>query len=90
MSVSPAQENEIISRWTSGQGIRSISRDMSLGRYVIARVIAEHQARTSSPSPVIGPKPITRKTKLHPFIDQLRQLLELKWSPILGPRIKLL
>jgi len=76
MSVSPTQENEIISRWTSGQGIRSIARDISLGRYVIARVIAEHRARTSSPSPVIGPKPITRKTKLDPFIDQLRQLLE--------------
>ncbi|MEZ6136437.1 MAG: hypothetical protein R3C53_16200 [Pirellulaceae bacterium] len=42
MSVSPAQENEIISRWTSGQGMQP-SRDMSLGRYVIARVIAEHQ-----------------------------------------------
>lgn len=64
MSVSPAQENEIISRWTNGQGIRSISRDISLGRFVISRVIAQHQARTSSTSQSIGtPKRITRKTK---------------------------
>ena len=77
MNVSPAQENEIISRWKSGQGIRSISRELELGRYVISRVIAEHQARTSTASPVINrPKRILRKTKLDPFIDQLNQLLQ--------------
>jgi hypothetical protein len=47
MNVSAVQENEIISRFKNGQGIRAISRDMSLGRYVISRVIAQHVARTS-------------------------------------------
>ena len=77
MKISPAQENEIVSRWTGGQTVRAIGRDMSLGRYVISRVIAQHQASRSVPAPTIkAPKRITRKTKLDPFIDPLRQLLE--------------
>lgn len=78
MKITPAQENEVISRWTSGQGIRSISRDMSLGRYVISRIVAQHTARTSAqPSvPISVPPRIIRKTKLDRFTSQLQQLLE--------------
>lgn len=76
MKASPIQENEIISRWTNNQGIRSISRDMMLGRHVISRVIAQHVAQTSSEQPLALSPPIVRKTKLDPFIDQLGQLLE--------------
>lgn len=76
MKPSPSQENEIISRWTSGQGIRSISRDTSISRHVISRIIAQHVARTSSEQPLALTPRIVRKTKLDPFIDQLHQLLE--------------
>jgi len=77
MKPSPTQENEIVSRWTSGQGIRSISRDMMLGRHVISRVIAQHVAQTNSQQSMGSSHPrIVRKTKLDPFADQLHQLLE--------------
>jgi transposase len=86
MTIDPHQENEIISRWKNGQGIRAISRDLSLGRYVISRIIAQHLARTGSGQPAtvaatqgltaLGPVGFTRKTKLDQFVDQLHQLLE--------------
>lgn len=44
MSTPPDRENEIISRWKNGQGIRSISREMGVGRYVVTRLIAMHVA----------------------------------------------
>ena len=66
MTVDPHQENEIISRWKNGQGIRAISRDLALGRYVISRIIARHVARTAcSPKAAaatsLGSVRITRK-----------------------------
>lgn len=81
MTVDPQQENEIISRWKNGQGIRAISRDLSLGRYVISRIIARHVARTaSSPQATVatslGPVRGTRKTKLDLFLGELHRLLE--------------
>ncbi len=78
MSISPTQENEIISRWKNGQGIRAIARDMSLGRYVISRIVAQHAAKTGSQQSVavsVEPR-IARKTKLDRFTSQLHQLLE--------------
>ncbi len=76
MKPSPAQDNEIISRWTSGQGIRSISRDTLISRHVISRIIAQHVARTNSEQPLALTPRIVRRTKLDPFTDQLHQLLE--------------
>ena len=78
MKTSPSQENKIISLWKNGQGIRSISRDMSLGRYVVWRVIARHVARTSTEQPAVAsdqPR-IVRKTKLDRFTGELHQLLQ--------------
>ena len=81
MTVDPHQENEIISRWKNGQGIRAISRDLSLGRSVISRIIAQHLARTSSSQQAtaatsLEPVRRTRKTKLDRFVAELHQLLE--------------
>ena len=79
MNISATQENEIISRWKNRQGIRAISRDMSLGRYVVARIIAQHQARTSSSQETLATPTqsrIARKTKLDQFTGELDQLLE--------------
>lgn len=81
MKIDPHQENEIISRWKNGQGIRAISRDLSLSRHVISRIIAQHLARTSSSqatiaAPTVNPVRIGRKTKLDQFLGELHQLLE--------------
>ncbi len=80
MKVDPHQENEIISRWKNGQSQRAISRDLSLSRHVISRVIAQHLAKTQAADPTagavdLGPVRFTRKTKLDLFMDELHLLL---------------
>lgn len=81
MNIDPLTKNDIISRWKNKQSIRGISRDIQIGREVIARVIREHVAQTqaidSESSPAcFGPLKLTRKSKLDPFLDYLKQLLE--------------
>lgn len=81
MSIDPLQRNDIISRWKSKQSIRAITRELSLGRDAVARVIRRHVAQTQTtglPSVPgsMGDIPHTRKSKLEPFVEQLTQLLE--------------
>jgi len=81
VSIPPDRENELISRWKSGQGIRSISRETGVGRYVVTRLIAQHVARTeAAPQTAAATKVpaerIARKTKLAAFERSLQQLLE--------------
>ena len=89
MSTDPLQKNDIISRWKNKQSIRAIARDLGLGRYAVARVVHQHLKQTESadnatdnatdnaaPPASFGNVPLTRKTKLEPFFDQLQQLLE--------------
>jgi transposase len=81
MNIDPLTKNEIISRWKNQQSMRGIARDLQLGRDVVARVIRQHAAQTqafdsSSPPAGFGPVRLTRKSKLDPFRDSLKQLLE--------------
>ena len=81
MNIDPLQKNDIISRWKNGQRLRAISRDLQLGRHVIARVIRQHLAQTQSTNPAslpasFGEVRFTRKSKLDPFSDQLQTLLD--------------
>lgn len=81
MNIDPLAKNDIISRWKNMQSVRGISRDTQIGREVIARVIREHVAQTQSidsqsPSACFGPLKLTRTSKLDPFLDSLKQLLE--------------
>ena len=81
MNVDPLQKNDIVWRWKNGLSIRAISRELGLGRHVIARVIGQHVLQTESVDvavrPVsLGPIRLTRKSKLDAFIEPLKQLLE--------------
>jgi len=81
MNIDPLQKNDIISRWKNKQTIRAIARDLGLSRHAVARIIHQHRKQTESSSgeilPVsLGDIPLTRKTKLEPFLDQLKDLLD--------------
>jgi transposase len=81
MNIDPYQKNDIISRWKNKQSIRAIARDLGLGRDAVARVVHQHRNQTESsdkeiPPASLGNVPLTRKTKLERFSDQLQQLLE--------------
>ncbi|MCA9160155.1 MAG: hypothetical protein KDA72_17595, partial [Planctomycetales bacterium] len=81
MKIDPLQKNDIVTRWKSGQSIRAISRELGLGRHVIASVISQHVSQTQAvdaPSrpASLGPIRLTRKSKLDAFIEPLGQLLE--------------
>jgi len=81
MNIDPLTKNDIISRWKSKQSIRGIAKDTQIGREVIARVIRDQVAQTqsinSTSTPAcFGPVKLTRKSKLDPFLDSLKQLLE--------------
>ena len=84
MIVDPLAKNDIIARWKNHQSVRRIAKDLHLGRAAIASVIRQHLAQTQSPQPdsasappaCLGPVPLTRKSKLDPFLDPLKQLLE--------------
>jgi len=84
MNIDPLAKNEIIARWKNHQSVRRIAKDLHLGRAAIANVIRQHLAQTQSPQPdsagsppaCFGPARLTRKSKLDPFLDPLRQLLK--------------
>lgn len=81
MSIDPLQRNDIISRWKNKQSIRAIARELGLGRDAVTRAIHRHVGQTESacqPSlpASLGDIPHTRKLKLEPFLDQLKQLLD--------------
>jgi transposase len=81
MNIDPLTKNDIISRWKNKQSIRGIASDLQLGRAAIATVISQHLAQTQStdsdsPPACFGPVPLTRQSKLDPFLDSLKQLLE--------------
>ena len=80
MNIDPLTKNDIIARWKNKQSIRGIASDLQLGRAAIASVIRQHSAQTqatapTSPPACFGPIPLTRKSKLDPFLDPLKQLL---------------
>ena len=81
MNIDPVVKNDIIARWLNHQSVRSIAKDTQIGRKIIARVIRQHTAQTqsidSNSAPTsFGPTPLTRRSKLGPFLDSLKQLLE--------------
>ena len=88
MNIDPIQKNDIISRWKNKQSIRAIARDLGLGRDAVARIVHKHLKQTgsstNSESPTnsevrpasFGDIPLTRKTKLAPFLNQLKELLD--------------
>jgi transposase len=84
MNLDPLAKNDIITRWKNKQSMRGIASDLQLGRAVVATVIRQHIAQTqatdsespASPPACFGPVPLTRKSKLDPFLDSLKQLLE--------------
>ena len=81
MNIDPITRNDIIARWLNHQSARSIAQDTQIGRKIIARVIRDHRAQTqtgdpNSPPVCFGPTPLTRKSKLDPFVDSLKRLLE--------------
>jgi transposase len=81
MNIDPLTKNDIISRWKNKQSIRGIARELQLGRAAIATVISQHLAQTQStdsdsPPACFGPARLTRQSKLDPFLDFLKQLLE--------------
>ena len=81
MNIDPIAKNDIIARWLNHQSARSIAKDTQIGRKIIARVIRDHMSQTqsidSSSAPAcFGPAPLTRKSKLGPFVDSLKRLLE--------------
>ncbi len=49
MNVDPVKKNDIIWRWKNGLSIRAISRELRLGRHVIARAsLATHVSQTEA------------------------------------------
>jgi len=81
MNLDPQQQNDIIARWNGAQSIRSIARDLGLGRYVVAGIITQHLKQTQptddqTPPASLGKLPLTRKRKLDPYVKQLHELLE--------------
>ena len=89
MNIDPLTKNDIIARWKDKQSMRGIASDLQLGRASVATVIRQHIAQTqstdsdsrvsqsmASPPASFGPVPLTRKSKLDPFLDSLKQLLE--------------
>lgn len=80
MNIDPVIKNDIIARWLNHQSVRSIANDTQIGRKIIARVIRQHTAQTqstdSNSAPAcFGPAPLSRKSKLGPFLGSLKQLL---------------
>ncbi len=81
MNIDPLTKNDIVSRWKNKQSIRGIARELQLGRAAIATVISQYLAQTQStdsdsPPACFGPAKLTRQSKLDPFLDSLKQLLE--------------
>ena len=81
MNIDPITKNDIIARWLNRQSVRSIAKDTQIGRKIIARVIRDHMAQTrsidtNSAPACFGPTPLARKSKLGPFVDSLKRLLE--------------
>ena len=83
MNIDPLAKNDIIARWKNNQSMRGIASDLQLGRAAIASVIRQHNVQTqatdsdspASPPACFGPIPLTRKSKLDPFLDSLKLLL---------------
>ena len=74
-------DNEIISRWQSGQSLRGIARDLGISRWRVARVVRSHQASrdVASTGPVGSelPRPTSKRaSKLDSFETKISQLLE--------------
>ena len=74
-------DNEIISRWQSGQSMRGIARDLGVSRWRVARVVRSQQASRddASAGPVNSdlPTPASRRaSKLDQFETKISQLLE--------------
>jgi transposase len=81
MNIDPQIKNDIVIRWKNGQSLRGIARDLQLGRNTVAGVIRKHAIQTqASPSDApparLGPVRLTRRSKLDPFLAQLKQLLD--------------
>lgn len=72
--------NDVVQRWRNGQSIRSISREVGLSRYAVARLLAAHQrgsqSAASDASTSLGCPPRPRASKLDAYEPQLKQLLE--------------
>lgn len=77
----PTEINEMIAAWKNGQSLRSIARQVNLGRQVVTRVIRKHIRETQLtgppvPSANIPPTRSSRPSKLGPFLESLHPLLE--------------
>ena len=86
MNIESLAKNEVIARWKNHQSVRSIAKELHLGRATIATIIRQHIAQTqsteldstTSPPACFGPVPLTRKSKLDPFLDLLTRSSLLK------------
>lgn len=71
-------DNDIIHRWRGGQSIRGIARDLGVNRKRVARVVHLHQQARSEEtlSATLPAAKQRRKSRVDPFQDTIKQLLE--------------
>ena len=78
------ERNEVIHRWQNQQSMRSIALELNLSRYQVERIIKLHAkqrdaqatSEDNTPPASLGPTPELRSSKLDPYTDQIKQLLE--------------
>ena len=88
------ERNEVIHRWQNQQSMRSIALELNLSRYQVAQVIRTHaqnrdtdnENNTDSPPSSLGLAPKQRASKLDPYTEQIKQLLE-RYPRITATRI---
>lgn len=88
------EENEVIHRWQNQQSIRSIARDLNLGRWKVTSIVKQHirnrdpaaVGESETPPPSLGRPKQHRRSKLDAFELQLEQLLE-RYPSITAQRV---
>ena len=78
-------EHEIISSYTQGNSVRSISRVLGIGRNTVRRILRRHNLRRDEGYEKVQKK-IIRVSKLDPYIDKMKELLK-TYPAITGVRM---
>lgn len=84
----PAIENEVIRRWQAQMSLRQIAAELRLSRYLVKRIILDHQAGRAhgTPHPDLPTPPESRGSILDQHVPFIQDLLT-RWPSMTALRI---